>query len=78
MQINMHTHTRHMHISCFYMTLNNKYDRICKKICKICTYSIFCLNYEKNAKNVNLTPGLPVAGRPGVEVVKNMQNITNM
>jgi hypothetical protein len=33
------------------------------------------VKYEKNAKYVYSTPGLPAAGRPGVKV-KNMQNIT--
>ncbi len=50
-----------------------------KQICRICTYPIFgikkIVKYEKKAKHVYLTPCLPTAGRPGVEV-KIMQNIS--
>jgi hypothetical protein len=46
-----------------------------KKICRICTYPIFgtkkIVKYEKNAKYVYLTLGIPAAGRQGVKV-KNM------
>jgi hypothetical protein len=67
----MHTHTRHIHIPCFYMTLIIDMTEYAKKICRICTYPIFgtkkIVKYEKNAKYVYLRRGVPAAGRPGVK-----------
>jgi hypothetical protein len=73
-----HTHTLHIHIPCFYMTLTTNMTEYEKNMQNMHIPHFWykqIVRYEKIAKYVYLTPGLPAAGRPGVKV-KNMQNIT--